>query len=152
MIHIDDIENAMGAMIGKSYRGISTLLQRNFKKSGVELNIDQWVILIGLFKKDGCKQQDLASFSRKDKGSITRIISGLEKRGLLLRKDDEADKRTKRVFLTKKGKEIQPELIKQVESTVETALKGQNEKDIAACRRVLRAVIMNTENALNTEE
>ena len=152
MIHIDEIDNAMGALIGKSYRSLSTLLQRNFKKVGLELNIDQWVVLISMMKKDGRTQQDLASFSRKDKGSITRIITGLEKRELLYRKDDAADKRIKRVFLTKSGRAIQPKLLEQVELTINTALAGQNQKDIAACKRVLRAVMTNTENALNTEE
>lgn len=142
----------MGALIGRSYRSMSTLLQRNFKKEGLELSIDQWVILVGLYKNDGCSQQSLAEFSRKDKASVARLIAGLESKRLVFRRHDQSDKRNKKVYLSKKAKSLQNKLLLQFDDTTHVALKGLNMQEIEITKKVLRTVLRNTENALHKAE
>ncbi|MEX2589043.1 MAG: MarR family transcriptional regulator, partial [Chitinophagales bacterium] len=103
------------------------------------------------YKNDGSTQQELSVFCRKDKSSTARIIAGLEQKKLLLRKTDRNDKRNKRVFLTKTAKGLQQKLLDQVDKTIQTVLKGQNEEDIETCKNVLRTVMINSNNALNLE-
>lgn len=152
MNYIEDLENTIGPLIGKSYRSLSTLLQRNFKKIGYEISIDQWIILVGLFKNDGCTQQQLANFSRKDKASVARLISGLEQKQLVFRKADPTDRRNKKVHLSKRAKDIQQKFLTQVDFTIQQVLTGIDENEVEICKNVLKKIMERAESALNKVE
>lgn len=63
-------------------------------------------ILSDLGRMDGVRQQDLAISSLKDKATITRALRSLAAEGLVRRTPDQTDKRSKRIYLTAKGREV----------------------------------------------
>ncbi|WP_027407056.1 MarR family transcriptional regulator [Anaerovibrio sp. RM50] len=72
------------------------------------LTYSEFSLLLMLFDKEGCSQDDMTSFLHVDKAAITRVIKILEKKGFLYRKQDDVDRRLKRLFLTEEGKKLEP--------------------------------------------
>ena len=100
-------------------------------------------VLSDLWKKDGIRQQDLAIALIKDKATIARTISYLEQKNILVRVADEQDKRTKRIYLTHKGKSLKQKLIPIAEATVEDALVGVSAEELNICNQVLGRIYEN---------
>ena len=58
-----------------------------------------------LFDHDGCIQNELAQNCDLKPATVTHILAGMEKSGLVFRLSDKSDRRILRVFLTEKGLE-----------------------------------------------
>lgn len=61
----------------------------------------QWVILAWLELRPGISQNELASFVDVEPITIGRLVDRLEQRGLVERRHDPADRRVRRLHLTK---------------------------------------------------
>lgn len=77
-------------------------------KSLEEYNVGQgqFMFLLELYIEDGRNQEELAEVLKIDKGTTARAIKKLEDNGFIIREKDEKDKRSNRVYLTEKGKNI----------------------------------------------
>ena len=75
------------------------------KRKGMDLSLQQMIILKILNEEDGRPQQDLAIVTERHKASLTRLLSTLEKKQLVTRIPDQVDKRINRVYLTEQGKQ-----------------------------------------------
>ena len=64
-------------------------------------------ILADLWSKDGVNQKDLGISLVKTKSSINKMLTALENEGFIIKKEDPNDGRSKLIFLTDKGKEMQ---------------------------------------------
>jgi len=129
---------------------VGKLLINQFKREG-RVSQHPWQphqvgILVDLWTRDGVRQQDLASSSIRDKASITRVLYSLEQEGLVIRQSDPADKRSKRIFLTPKGKKLREELLPMSEKTIHRALEGIDPADVRVCKRVLKQMYENLNN------
>jgi DNA-binding MarR family transcriptional regulator len=76
----------------------------------LELGPGRYLYLFGLYIRDGRKQQELADVIGIDKAAVTRALSRLEQSGYIYRKEDPEDRRATRVYLTQKGRDLQPQL------------------------------------------
>ena len=94
-------------------------------------------ILVDLWEKDGVKQQDLAASLIKDKATIARSLSTMEKMDLLVRVPDENDKRNKRIYLTNKGRSLHSLLMPHAKTVIDKALQDIPEEEVAICKKVL---------------
>lgn len=78
-------------------------------------------ILVNLYRFDGISQQQLARKLLVGRSNMSMLLPQMEKRGLIIRRDDESDKRVLRLHLTAPGRElaeqamaIQTDLIERV--------------------------------------
>jgi DNA-binding MarR family transcriptional regulator len=78
-------------------------LTRQLSLNGIDMTIEQFKVMVVLWKEKISTQQNIADFVGKDKTSVTRLIAGLEKRSLIGRTTDEHDKRCNLVTLTQQG-------------------------------------------------
>jgi len=102
---------------------LGRLIRKHFdtKMTGLGLTRAEWFLISYLCFLEGCTQQELADTLDMAKGGITKLISTLEGKGILRRVAHNTNGRaTKRVFLTKKGKEIALKI--DSESDVEVAI------------------------------
>jgi len=60
--------------------------------------------------KDGINQESIRKFLHLDKGTIAKAIKPLINKGYITRKTDPKDKRAYQIFLTRKGREIMPDV------------------------------------------
>ena len=81
--------------------------------------------------KDGINQESIRKFLHLDKGTIAKTIKPLISKGYVTRKTDPRDKRAYQIFLTRKGREIMPEVKNAVAEWTEvlTADFTEEEKD-----------------------
>lgn len=75
-----------------------------------DITPEQFAILSLLQEHDGLQQREIADLLVKDRPNITRILERMQKKQLIERKTDTADRRAMRVHLTKTGNKIYPKL------------------------------------------
>ena len=103
-----DLENNEARYLFRLYWQVSRLLDREL--SPLELGHGRYLYLLGLYIRDGRKQQELADIIGIDKAAVTRALARLERTGYVRRAPDGKDGRVTRVFLTARGRELRPTL------------------------------------------
>ena len=73
---------------------------------GREMTREQGFTLGYLVQNPGTSQREIAQISRTSAASVSSMLQGLERRGLVERRADGADVRVKRVFATDEGAEL----------------------------------------------
>ena len=144
---------SLAMLLDRSTRDLGISLQRIFKNNGFDITVEQWMILLLLWKKNGRTQQEIANSIGKDKGTISPQIDGLEKRELIMRMQDQKDKRHNLICLTRKGRDMEESLVPLGFTNIEVAQYGITEEDMKTCKEVLRRICRNLEegNAVSQE-
>ncbi len=133
-------EESVGYYLNRTASMMRSSLQRALNKEYKEITIDYWVILNYLWTKDGWIQTELARMSGKDNASMTRMLDGMQKKGLIERKADENDRRAQRIFLTEKGRSLEKPLKKIAGENVSKGLKNISSKDVQELKKILEAI------------
>ena len=101
-----DFERSIGPWLGKTVKMVDYFLQEAFQNAGLDLTKEQMIVLKKLHEKDGLNQNELASLTYRDKSSLARLLSKMESKKYVYRKQGITDKRNKEVFLTNEGRDI----------------------------------------------
>lgn len=118
-------------------------LRRAFQIRGLAITPEQWSVLGSLWEEEGVHQSLLAEKTDKDRHNITRILSLLEKRGLIRRKPDKDDKRRQRVYLTQSGKALESELVPVATEFMRRAFRGLTDQEMSSLKHILRQIWSN---------
>jgi MarR family transcriptional repressor of mepA len=71
-----------------------------------ELSHEQGFVLGYLVQNPGAIQRDIAQITRTSAASVSSLVQGLERRGLVERRTERGDERSKRVYATPVGAEL----------------------------------------------
>jgi DNA-binding MarR family transcriptional regulator len=93
--------------------------------------------LLALSWKEGCSQEHLARYLNLSKATATRAIAALEKGGYVYRIKDENDRRIYRVFISEKGKQTVPLIVRTLGEWNRTLLSGFSEEEEETFARLL---------------
>ena len=137
------VENAIGFWIHRVYQASRNEMFRAFRDEGEEVTPEQWAVLIRLWETDGPTQGELSEATFRDAPTMSRILSGMEARGLLERRADGADGRIRRVHLTRAGRGLQKKLVPVVQGIVEHMVAGIEERDLLVTRKALKQMFAN---------
>ena len=107
MLHqIDEIQG-IGLHLDLVLRKIQDAYLRKFEELGVEMTIEQWVILHQVYELgDKASQRDVVQSNFRNRATISRVIGGLERKGWLIKTRFEGDQKRFKLELTKTGKSI----------------------------------------------
>jgi DNA-binding MarR family transcriptional regulator len=134
----------VGPMLIRTARAVGIMLQRMFVSQGFDISAEHWTVLVNLFlRQNGQFQQQLADRTYKDKAAITRLIDGLQKRGLVMREEDSTDRRQKKIYLTEKGQKLMTELFPVAEMAQKRGLQGIDPEKIKVFHEVLQQIFKN---------
>lgn len=97
----------------------------------------------------GADQETLTSLVGVDKAATTRAVCSLEKKGFLTRRQDERDRRQKRIYPTEKSTRIYSDVLKELLRLNEAVLDGIPDTDRET---VYRALLKMGENLKNMRE
>ena len=136
----------LGMLLSNAHNSMTKRFLQNTHKIGLDISLDQWMVLGPIWKLNGACQKDLAEFCLKDKTSITRIVSTLEKKNLVVRIPDQLDHRMRRVVLTNQGKQLFFDVLPVMEKTRKEVAKDIPNKDIQIFKDVLMRITINLEN------
>lgn len=117
--------------------------QGQLKEAGLDITVDQWLLLKALSDNPEATQNELAETVFKDKASVTRIIDILVQSGWLERETDEENRRRSRLTITRKGKNLMEKVMPVVQKYRRTALKDISEADLQKAEKVLNAITAN---------
>ncbi|MEG1635022.1 MAG: MarR family transcriptional regulator [Rikenellaceae bacterium] len=81
-------------------------LQRILKRNNMDMTFEMLQIMNCLWHEQGVSQQILAEKTAKDKACLTNLMTNLEKKGWVVRREDPDDRRNRLVYLTKQGRQI----------------------------------------------
>ncbi len=125
------------------------ILRRKVKKMmddmGLELTLEQVLVLLILKKEDGLTLGILAEKADRERTTISRMVDGLEKLNLVLRVPGQNDKRKKLIYLTKSGKQLNGEMYPFMLQFSESVYQGINENKVSKCLTVLQEMLDNLE-------
>lgn len=115
-------------------------IQLKIKEQDLNITFELLEVIFYLARNDGANQQEIADVLIKDKSSMTYLVDNLVKRGMVMRQEDEQDRRNKRIFLTVAGKSLidnlNPWLIERYEKATEGIRAADIEKAIALVQRM----------------
>jgi DNA-binding MarR family transcriptional regulator len=137
------VENAIGFWVHRVYQASRNELFRAFREVGEEITPEQWAILIRLWERDGLTQSELSEATFRDQPTMSRIIDGMERRGLLERRADESDGRVRTVHVTRKARSLEKKLVPVAERVVDRMVRGIDEQTLGTTRATLRAMFQN---------
>ena len=139
-------EITLGMLIGQVHRLSTKRFVQNSHMHGLEISLDQWLVLGPIWKHDGISQKDIAEYCGKDKTSITKIIDTLEKKNLVVRVTDQLDHRVKRVVLSQKGRQLFLSALPVMAQTRDELRSGISDKEIEALKTILNKIYNNLNN------
>lgn len=145
---MENLNNTLLYSLDKCFRTYNQFAQRNVRKAGYDITIDQWLILKSVAENPNITQNDIGKIVFKDNASITRIIQLLVKQGYLTREIHPLDRRRVNLTLTKSGQKITVNVNEIALQNRAAALDGVDEHTINLMRTVLQKVIENCNNSL----
>lgn len=101
-----DFENSVGPWLGKTSKIVDYYFQEILNQHGLYLSKEQMIVLKKLHDEDGLNQNELAFLTFRDKSSLARLLSKMERKKYIARKQNHKDKRINDVFLTEEGRAI----------------------------------------------
>jgi DNA-binding MarR family transcriptional regulator len=126
----------------KSYRRFA---QARLQESGIDITIDQWLVLKTIHESPDITQQQVGSAVFKDFASVARIVQLLERKGFLRRKPHPSDKRRSELVLTRSGHSLLRTLEPVIRAYRSEALKGVGKEDVERMRRAFSRITANCE-------
>ncbi len=99
--------NHFGFLTNRVARLIVKAVEPEMEEEGHDFPASCIGILAELWANDGISQKYLGTALIKNKSSITKMLLALENESLIVKKDDPEDGRSKLIYLTPKGKEMQ---------------------------------------------
>jgi MarR family transcriptional regulator, transcriptional regulator for hemolysin len=103
-----DLKRQLVAQIVESSRLLRNHIDQRAKSRGTTRA--QWIVLFRLREQEGLSQVDLADVLELQPISLVRLLDRLVEHGLLERRHDLRDRRTNRLFLTERGRQLVDDL------------------------------------------
>ena len=126
-------------LLGSVISDVSRLMRRAFdaRARGIGVTRPQWQVLTTLARNEGVNQGRLAELLDVEPITVCRMLDRLQEGDLVERRADPADRRSWRLFLTVKARDLLAELSPLAEAMLDEALDGLSEDE----RVVLRAML-----------
>jgi DNA-binding MarR family transcriptional regulator len=125
-----ELSNTLIPCLGRTAKLMTIYMQQKFMRFNVDLTPKQWIVLRHLIEEDGLEQKHLAMITERDKTSLTRLISTLEKKGLVRREVSVTDKRVNHLFITTSGKEAYTATLPLIAQSIQELQNGIDKEDL----------------------
>lgn len=129
--------------IGMIARALDSISNIEFKE--YELTKGQYLYLVRICENPGIIQEKLAEMIKVDRTTAARAIKKLEMNNFIEKKDDQHNKKIKKLFPTEKGKSVYPFIKKENDYSNSVALEGFSNKEVESIFTLLQRVRKNIE-------
>lgn len=135
-----NIENKILPWLGRTLKLIDDYMNERLCQEGIELTRVQLLLLIKLHHQDGQSQHSLAFITNRDKASLARLLTTLEKKNLVARIPSKTDGRINHVYLTKHGKETFKQALPTIEKILYEVQEGLSTGEIENIITILNKI------------
>lgn len=129
--------------IGMITRALDSISNIEFKE--FDLTKGQYLYLVRICESPGIIQEKLAELIKVDRATAARAIKKLEIKGFIEKRNDENNKKIKKLYPTKKGNHIYPFILREHTYSNNIALSGFSEKEVETIFQLLQRVRKNIE-------
>ncbi|MGE7839847.1 MarR family winged helix-turn-helix transcriptional regulator [Lysinibacillus sp. NPDC093712] len=129
--------------IGMISRALDSISNIEFKE--YDLTKGQYLYLVRICENPGIIQEKLAEMIKVDRTTAARAIKKLEMNGFIEKKEDDYNKKIKKLFPTEKGKVIFPIIKRENDYSNSVALAGFSEREAETIFHLLQRVRKNIE-------
>ena len=130
-------------VLDKTIKQYRQFAQSNIDQAGLDITIDQWLILNVIQEMPTLGQQEIAERVFKDQASVARIIDLLVKKKLLIQTASQQDRRRVDRVLTPAGWQLLQDVTPIIAGNRSTALRELSEPAIDQLRQTLEVIIGN---------
>ncbi len=135
-----------GFQISKIKQLGDRIFEKILAERGIEaFNGAQGRILYVLFQQDGVPIKTVSEKCGLAITSLTTMLERMEKSGLILRKQDDADKRKTLLYLTDKARELEQDYIALSEEMGDIYYQGFTKKEVQEAEEYLDRIRLNLE-------
>lgn len=113
--------------VGMIERALDYLSNVEFKEIGLS-NL-QFLYVVRVYEHPGIIAEQLASLIKVDRTTLARAVQRLEKQGYIRREKDPLNKKIKHLYVTEKGKQIYPFIMRENTHSNDTALKDFSDQE-----------------------
>lgn len=117
-----NIERFVGVLNRQSQAYISNAFKN------IDISYSECIFLANLYDNEGINQEELSSILFIDKTITAKSIKSLEEKGFLIREKCKTDKRSKRLYLTNKGRDCKEEVFSFLEKWINFITDGMDRK------------------------
>lgn len=129
----------IGRLVKIAHITLRRQLEGRLRETG--LTHAQWSALTVIRHFDGITPSELEHILLVERPSITSLINGMEKRGLVIRREHPDDARYKQLFLTEAGERLADETASFTYEIEDRIREGMGEEAFAELRRLLVRLI-----------
>ncbi len=104
-------------------------------------------LLMQLGRLDGISQVDLAKMLMIKPSTLTVMVGRMARMGLVVKKQDELDKRVLRIYLTEKGKDILAEAHSRMKQVEKETFEGFSDEELMQFGRFAQRMKQNLSQA-----
>ena len=108
-----------------------------------EVAIGHWPYLRALWQSDGLTQRELSDEAGVAEPTTYSALKAMERRGYVVRRSVDGDRRKRKVFLTARGRALEAKLVPLAKEVNAVAVQGLSAPDVAKARRTLLALLDN---------
>ncbi len=138
------LEDVLFYLIEKTNKVIRRYSQVRFSEAGLEITVDQWLVLKKISDSERITQIELANAIFKDRASITRILDLLLEKKLVT-KEAGADRRAYELTLTAAGEKFMEQAFMIVKNVRKKGIESLTEKEQDQLRQSLQKIINSLE-------
>ncbi len=132
----------IGRWVGMSAHRMALFITKSMHANNFSITHEQLVILKIMSCNEGISQKELAEKLDRDKTSIARSITILEKDHKVVRINNKEDKRVNSLYLTKEGKELLDDLQPLFDNIKNEIQEGFTDEEIANAVSFLKKITM----------
>mgnify|MGYP001047681925 CR=1 FL=1 len=114
------------------------------------LTTAQWYLLRVLWVEEGLSQRELSERVCTTEPTTQSALLRMEKQGIIRRVRNKKDRRANHIFLTKKGRSLEPKLIPYVGNVSDVATNGISKKEIKDFTKTIRKIRTNVIEEIST--
>lgn len=129
------------------FEDIPRLLRRivDISLEGQNLSRSQWRLLAYVLRDEGMTQTELARTMEIERAGVGQAIDTLEQKGLVNRKKAPGDRRVWRIYASKTGRDLVPQLRETIDEIYEQVFSGFSAEEISALGELLQRITKNLE-------
>lgn len=143
------LNKQVGVFLNLVHNRFKQYITAFFQEEGYNLTPEQFLVMDTLWDEAKMSQQQIANTILKDKNSVVKLIDGLEKKNLVKRVANSADRRQNLIELTPYAKEIQQGVTDIAMNAVDLIIKDIPKNEMYIFIKVLAKMAENMNEDVN---
>jgi DNA-binding MarR family transcriptional regulator len=145
--------NGFAFQLDKTLRKIKTIYENEFARLGLNINIEQWVILQSIYNLgDEASQAELSQLNYRNRATTSRVINKLCEKNLVVKERFQNDLKQYRLVLTDTGKELVNKAIPSVKTLRHVGHENISEEEFELFLAVLGKIESNYDGFEKSEK